>query len=127
MTPEGLRYSKEHEWVAVQDGGEALIGITFYAQKELGDIVFVELPEEGETVEAGHGFAVVESVKAVSDIYAPVSGTIVAVNRTLEERPGLINEDPYGEDWIVRVRMSKPAELDALMDAQGYADLTAGA
>jgi glycine cleavage system H protein len=120
QVPAGLRYSEEHEWVAVADG-VATVGITDYAQSELGDIVFVELPAVGTALTRTKAFGVVESVKAVSDVYAPVGGTVVEVNDRLGDRAELINEDPYGEGWMVRVTMSDPAELDQLMDAAAYA------
>lgn len=115
---EGLRYSKEHEWIKVE-GNRAIIGITDYAQDSLGDIVFVDLPEVGRNVQAGDAIAVVESVKAASDVYSPVSGTVVEVNTALEASPELINQDPY-ENWIFVVELSNTGELDALMDAEAY-------
>ena len=117
--PEHLRYSAEHEWVAV-DGDRARIGITDYAQDSLGDVVYVDLPEIGATVAASASCAEVESTKSVSDIYAPVSGTVVAVNEALRDAPERVNADPYGEGWIFEVAMSTPAELDALLDAAAY-------
>jgi len=115
---EGLKYSKDHEWVKV-DGNKAIIGITDYAQDSLGDVVFVDLPEPGETVNAGDAAAVVESVKAAADIYSPVSGTIIEVNTELEGSPELINEDPY-QNWIIVVEINDASELDFLMDAEEY-------
>ncbi len=115
---EGLKYSKDHEWVKV-DGNKAIIGITDYAQDSLGDIVFVDLPQPGTAVNAGDAPAVVESVKAASDIYSPISGTIIEVNTELENSPELINEDPYS-NWIMVVEMKEPSELDSLMDAGEY-------
>jgi len=115
---EGLKYSKDHEWVKV-DGNKAIIGITDYAQDSLGDVVFVDLPEPGETVNAGDAAAVVESVKAAADIYSPVSGTIIEVNTELEGSPELINEDPY-QNWIIVVEINDASELDSLMDAEEY-------
>lgn len=120
MYPEDLRYSTEHEWVRVEDGNKARIGITFYAQKELGDVVFVDLPQPGDHVDAGDAFAVVESVKAVSDIFAPVGGKVVEVNEKLNDQPELINTGPYGEGWIAVIEMENPEELDNLLDASGY-------
>ncbi len=120
MFPEELRYTKEHEWLRVEGDDRARVGITFYAQKELGDVVFVDLPQEGIAVSAGDSFAVVESVKAVSDIYAPVSGRIVEVNKALEDRPELINEDPYGQGWIAVIEMSDPSEVEAMLTAVEY-------
>ena len=122
--PEDLRYSKEHEWVRVENG-RASIGITSFAADELGDIVFVELPEAGSQLGQFQTFGVVESVKAVSDLYAPVSGTVVEVNDALRERPELLNSDPFGEGWIATVELSDPGELDNLMDAEAYAAETA--
>jgi len=114
----GLKYSKDHEWVKVE-GNRAIIGITDYAQDSLGDIVFIDLPEVGRTVRAGDAVAVVESVKAASDVYSPVSGTVIEVNTSLEASPELINQDPY-ENWILVLEMSDPGELGSLMDAEGY-------
>jgi glycine cleavage system H protein len=117
--PEGLRYSKEHEWVAV-DGGRARVGITDFAQDALGDVVFVQLPEAGANVSAMSSIAEVESTKSVSDIYAPVSGTVVEVNAGLESTPEQLNQDPYGDGWIFVIEMSDPAQVDALLDANAY-------
>lgn len=117
--PDGLKYSREHEWVKVE-GNVALIGITDHAQAELGDVVYVELPEAGMDVEANSTFGVVESVKAVSDLYAPVSGTITEVNGTLEDEPELVNSDPYGDGWMIRVEMQDEAELSDLLEADSY-------
>lgn len=108
--PEDLQYTKSHEWVRT-DGETATIGITDHAQEELGDVVFVELPEEGSTIEAGESFGTVESVKAVSDLYTPVGGEVVEVNSSLEDAPEKINDDPYGEGWIVKLRTSEEADL----------------
>lgn len=117
--PDDLKYTKDHEWVRL-DGGIATIGVTDYAQEQLGDIVYLELPEEGEAVTKGDGFGVVESVKAVSDIYAPVSGEVVEVNDPLKESPETLNEDPHGEGWLVRVEMSNSDELEELLDSKAY-------
>jgi len=122
--PDDLRYSKEHEWVRLEDD-RATIGITSFAADELGDIVFVELPEVGATLSQFGTFGVVESVKAVSDLYAPVSGEVVEVNEALGDSPELLNSDPFGKGWIARVTLSDAAELDALLDAAAYADETA--
>ena len=122
--PDDLRYSKEHEWVRV-DGSRATIGITSFAAEELGDIVFVELPEVGAVLKQFATFGVVESVKAVSDLFAPVSGEVMEVNDALRDAPELLNSDPFGEGWIAKVELADPAELDALMDAAAYADETA--
>jgi glycine cleavage system H protein len=122
--PDDLRYSKEHEWVRAE-GSRATIGITSFAADELGDIVFVELPDGGAVLKQFGTFGVVESVKAVSDLYAPVSGEVVEVNEALRDAPELLNNDPFGAGWIARVELADPAELDALMDAAAYADETA--
>lgn len=121
--PADLRYSSDHEWVRV-DGSTATIGITEYAQDALGDVVFVDLPEVGLAVAAGESFSEVESTKSVSDIYAPVSGTVAEANAALDSQPELVNSDPYGEGWICRIEMSDPSELDGLMDADAYRALT---
>jgi glycine cleavage system H protein len=122
--PDDLAYSKEHEWVRV-DGSRATIGITSFAADELGDIVFVELPEPGNSLSQFGTFGVVESVKAVSDLYAPVSGEVVDVNEALRDTPELLNSDPFGEGWIARVEIADATELDNLMDADAYAAETA--
>ncbi len=122
--PDDLRYSKEHEWVRV-DGDRATIGITSFAADELGDIVFVELPEIGTALTQFGTFGVVESVKAVSDLYAPVSGEVVEVNDALRDSPELLNSDPFGEGWIARLTLADAAELDGLLDAEAYAAETA--
>lgn len=122
--PDDLRYSKEHEWVRV-DGSRATVGITSFATDELGDIVFVELPEVGTALAQFGAFGVVESVKAVSDLYAPISGEVVEVNEALRDTPELLNSDPFGEGWIARVEMADDGELDALMDAEAYTAETA--
>jgi len=118
--PDDLAYSREHEWVRV-DGGRATIGITSFAADELGDIVFVELPEGGAALSQFASFGVVESVKAVSDLYAPISGEVVEVNDALRESPELLNADPFGEGWIARVELANRGELDSLLDASAYA------
>jgi len=120
--PEALRYSKEHEWLAV-DGSRARVGITDFAQDALGDVVFVQLPEVGATVSAAATVAEVESTKSVSDIYAPVGGSVVEVNESLHDAPEQLNTDPYGAGWIFVLEMSDPAEADALMDAAAYRQL----
>jgi glycine cleavage system H protein len=122
--PDDLRYSKEHEWVRV-DGSHATIGITSYAADELGDIVFVELPDVGTRLTQFATFGVVESVKAVSDLFAPVSGEVVEVNDALRDAPELVNSDAFGEGWLARVELVDERELDSLMDASGYAEQTA--
>lgn len=123
-TPGDLKYSEEHEWVRL-DGDVATIGITAYAQDSLGAIVFVELPQVGRTLAAGEGFGVVESVKAVSDVYAPVPGEITEVNRALESAPEQINDSPYADGWMIRVRVSDTGALDTLMSAAEYEAFTA--
>ena len=117
--PKQFRYTKEHEWVEAKDGN-ATIGITDYAQHELGDVVFVELPAVGAALTAGKTFGSVESVKAVSDIYAPAGGEVVEANTALQNKPELINTDPHGEGWLIKVKLANPAELTSLMDAAGY-------
>ena len=117
----GLKYSETHEWVKIK-GDIAIIGVTDYAQKEMGDITYVDMPDAGEVVEKEEEFGALESVKASSDLFSPVSGTVVERNDALEDAPELVNEDPYG-NWIIKVQMSDPAELDALMDAEGYKDM----
>ena len=123
--PEGLRYTAEDEWLRLEGesgatGPEATVGITDYAQHELGDIVYVELPPVGRVLRRGETFGVVESVKAVSDLYAPVSGEVIARNDALEGSSELVNSSPYAEGWMLRIRLSDPSELDALMDAATY-------
>lgn len=117
--PSGLKYSKEHEWVKVE-GNTAIIGITDFAQSELGDIVFVELPEVEDELTEGETFGSVESVKTVSELYSPVSGKVVAVNENIEDAPEAVNESPYEEAWMVKVELKDESELDALLDAAGY-------
>jgi glycine cleavage system H protein len=123
--PDDLRYSKDHEWVR-QIGDRVRIGITDYAQDALGDVVYVQVPTVGATVAAGDSFSEVESTKSVSDIYAPVSGTVVAVNDALGDAPETLNSDPYGEGWICEIQFSDPSQLDELLDATGYNTLVAG-
>jgi glycine cleavage system H protein len=122
--PPGLRYSKEHEWVAAEES-VATVGITDHAQEQLGEIVYIELPSIGEKVSKDDPFGVVESVKAVSDIYAPVSGTVLEVNEDLAESPEVVNQDPYGDGWLIKVRVSDPADLDDLMDNDQYEQMIA--
>jgi glycine cleavage system H protein len=119
MTPKDLKYSEEHEWVRME-GDEAVIGITDYAQAELGDITFVELPEEGKELKQSEIFATIESVKAASDIFAPISGKITQINQALEVKPEIINESPYEEGWICRIHVSDSSEGDKLMSAEEY-------
>ena len=123
--PDGLRYSEDHEWTLVE-GDTVKIGITDYAQDALGDVVYVDLPTVGTTVEAGGSFGEVESTKSVSDLYAPVSGEIANVNDDLGDAPERLNEDPYGEGWICTIRMSDPTQLDGLLDAEAYRALVDG-
>jgi len=118
--PDDLRYSKEHEWVRVE-GSRATIGITSFAADELGDIVFIELPEVGAKLTQFASFGVVESVKAVSDLYAPISGEVTEVNEALRDGPELLNSDPFGEGWIARVELGDATEVESLMDAGAYA------
>ncbi|MDQ3149271.1 MAG: glycine cleavage system protein GcvH [Chloroflexota bacterium] len=122
--PDDLRYSKEHEWVRVE-GSRATIGITSFAADELGDVVFVELPEVGATLSQFGTFGVVESVKAVSDLYAPISGEVIEVNEALRDAPELLNADAFGEGWIAKVELTDTAQLDGLMDAAAYTAETA--
>lgn len=117
---ENLRYTEEHEYILVDDDGTYLIGITDYAQGELGDVVFVNLPKPGEKFDEHQAFGVVEAVKAVSDLYSPVAGEVVAVNNALDADPGLVNRDPYGDGWMIRLRPSDPAAYDRLLPAADY-------
>jgi glycine cleavage system H protein len=117
--PDDLRYHSEHDWARIESD-EATFGVTWYAQDALGEVVFYEPPEVGSQASKDQAYAEVESVKAVSDVYAPLSGEIVAVNEAVAEKPELINEDPYGDGWLVRVKLSSPAEVDDLMDATAY-------
>ena len=121
--PDGLRYTDDHEWLRVE-GDAGVVGITGYAADQLGDVVFVELPAVGARFERGRTFGVVESVKAVSDLFAPVAGEVVAVNPALADQPELVNSEPYGAGWLVRLRLSDPAQADALKDAAAYREMT---
>ncbi len=121
--PENLHYSKDHEWVRV-DGENAIIGITDYAQNSLGDVVYVELPKAGEDFTSNEPFGSVESVKAVSEMFTPVSGQVVEVNEALADEPEKVNSDPYGEGWMIRLRMASPGEVDSLLTAAEYEDFT---
>lgn len=123
--PQGLRYSSDHEWVAVE-GAKVRIGITDYAQDALGDIVFVDLPAVGRALEAGGQLGEVESTKSVSEIYAPLAGTVTAVNEALRDAPERVNQDPYGEGWICEIELAAGADPGALLDSAAYGDLTAG-
>ena len=122
--PDNLRYTKEHEWVRIE-GDEAIIGITDFAQRELGDIVYVEVETAGQALEAGAVFGTVEAVKTVSDLYLPLSGTITEVNPNLNSNPELVNTDPYGEGWMVKMKLNNPGDAETLMDAPAYQDLVA--
>jgi glycine cleavage system H protein len=123
--PEDLHYSKDHEWVRVE-GDTAVVGITDYAQDSLGDVVYAELPKEGENFAANESFGSVESVKAVSEVFSPVSGTISGINESLNDEPEKVNNDPYGEGWMIRVKMSNSGEVDSLLTAAEYEDFTKG-
>jgi glycine cleavage system H protein len=122
--PPGLKYSKEHEWVATEDT-VATIGISDHAQEQLGEIVYIELPAVGEKVSKDDPFGVIESVKAVSDIYAPVSGTVIEINEDLPESPEMVNEDCYGDGWLIKVKISDTADFDDLMEASEYEEMVA--
>ena len=117
--PEDLKYSKEHEWVR-REGDEAVIGITWFAQDQLGDVVYVELPEAGREYQAGDIFGTIESVKTVSDLYMPVTCKVLEVHEDLNDEPELVNQEPYGQGWMLRVKLSDPAELDQLLTAEEY-------
>jgi glycine cleavage system H protein len=121
--PEDLHYSKDHEWVRV-DGGEAVIGITDYAQNSLGDVVYVELPKPGDPFAANESFGSVESVKAVSEVFTPVTGEVTKINESLADEPEKVNADPYGDGWMIRIRMSNAGEVDSLLTAAEYEDFT---
>ena len=121
--PESLKFSRDHEWLRSEADGTLVLGITDHAQQSLGELVYVELPEAGRSVAAGDALAVVESTKAASDVYAPVSGTVVAVNKALDQEPGLVNDEPYGAGWLLRLKPADAGELEALLDAAAYAGL----
>ena len=120
--PENCRYTQDHEWVRAE-GDKVRVGISDYAQDQLDDIVFVELPQVGDTFEKGDEFGTVESVKAVSELYMPVGGEVIAINSTLEDSPQLVNESPYGEGWMIDVRLTDPTEMDALLTRQAYLEM----
>jgi glycine cleavage system H protein len=120
MVPDELRYTAEHEWVAASQSGTVRVGITHFAQEQLGDVVYVALPEVGQAVTAAETLGEVESTKSVSDLYAPVSGTVVARNDALAEQPELVNADPYGQGWMLEIELAEPTALDALLDAAAY-------
>ena len=121
MNPEELHYAQSHEWVRI-DGGVGTIGITEHAQEELGEIVYLELPEVGHVYDADTEFGTVESVKAVSELYTPVSGEVVEVNKSAVAEPGIVNDDPYGDGWLIKLKLSSDAEIDSLMSASEYAE-----
>lgn len=120
--PTNVKYTNEHEWIRLE-GEEAYVGITYYAQTQLGDIVFVDVPTEGETLEKGETFGSIEVVKTVSDLFLPVGGEILEVNQALEENPELVNKDPYGEGWIIKIKPTDVSEMDDLLDAEAYKKL----
>jgi len=120
--PENLKYTKEHEWIRIEDG-EGYVGITDFAQKELGDIVYIEIETVGEELKKEDPFGTVEAVKTVSDLFMPVSGTVLEAHEALEDSPELVNEDPYGEGWMIKIKISNPAELDELLSPKEYAAL----
>lgn len=120
--PKELKYTREHEWIRL-DGDVATVGITDYAQGELGDIVFVELPEIGDSLDKDDSFGTIEAVKAVSDLFAPLSGEVVEINAELTDTPSVINDDPYGEGWMIKIRLSDVSETEELMDPEGYGKL----
>ncbi len=117
--PDNLKYTKDHEWILVS-GDTGTVGITDYAQGELGDVVFVELPAQGKSLKAHESFGTIEAVKAVSDIYAPVSGSVVEANKDLAATPELVNKDPYGKGWMIKIKLTNPAELNSLLDTAAY-------
>ena len=121
--PEDLHYSKDHEWVRVE-GGEAVVGITDYAQNSLGDVVYVELPKAGDEFAANEPFGSVESVKAVSEVFTPIAGAVVQINESLADEPEIVNSDPYGQGWMIRLKMANPGEVDSLLTAAEYEDFT---
>jgi len=124
-TPNNLKYTKDHEWIRVE-GDVAYVGITDFAQSELGDIVFVDVTTEGETLSAGDVFGTVEAVKTVSDVFIPASGEVLEFNQTLNDAPETVNKDPYGEGWMIKVKLSDPSELDSLMSAEQYEEMIVG-
>lgn len=119
--PDNLKYTKEHEWIRVE-GSSGTVGITDYAQGELGDVIYVDIPEEKD-VNQGDSFGTIEAVKTVSDIYAPISGKITGINKAINDNPAIVNKDPYDEGWLVKITFSNPAELESLLDADGYKKL----
>jgi glycine cleavage system H protein len=125
VSPEDLKYTAEHEWLRVE-GDQAVVGVTDYAQQQLGDIVYIGLPEVGDTIEPGTSIGELESTKSVSDLYAPVAGVVAERNDALEQTPELVNSDPYGEGWLIKITLADAGSLDALLDAAGYEQLIAG-
>jgi glycine cleavage system H protein len=125
MNPKEYKYTVEHEWICPESGNKGKAGLADYAQSQLGDIVFLDLPAPGTQVKQGKKIGEVESVKAVSDIFAPVSGQVVEINQTVIDEPGLVNKDPYGAGWLVRLELSEPSQLDALMDSDEYDEFVA--
>ena len=119
--PPELKYAKSHEWVKIAEEGEVLVGISDYAQSSLGDITYVQIPAVGDSLAVGDVFGVVESVKAASDLYAPIAGEVIAVNEELDATPETVNQDPFGAGWIMKVRLSSPSDLDGMLDADSYA------
>ena len=122
-TPSELKYARSHEWARLEEDGTITVGITEHAQDALGDVVYIEVPTVGDNIAGGDQAGVVESVKAASDIYTPLSGTVIAVNSTLEDAPEQVNSDPYGDGWFFKLRLADAGELDELLDADGYADV----
>lgn len=120
--PDNVKYTKDHEWIKIEDG-DAVVGITDYAQGELGDIVFVEIETEGEHLDQGEVFGTIEAVKTVSDLFMPVAGEVTEVNSALEDSPDLINEDPFGKGWLIKVKLDDPSQIENLLDASQYGDL----
>tara|TARA_Y100000994_G_C15340722_1_gene296342 strand:+ start:115 stop:489 length:375 start_codon:yes stop_codon:yes gene_type:complete len=121
--PDNLKYTKDHEWVKV-DGEIAMVGITDFAQKELGDIVYIEVETEGETLEQNEVFGTVEAVKTVADLFMPLSGEVIEINESLEDEPELVNTDPFGNGWIIKIKLNSPSEVDALLTPEDYSSLT---
>ena len=121
--PDNLKYTKDHEWVKV-DGEIAIVGITDFAQKELGDIVYIEVETEGETLDQNDVFGTVEAVKTVADLFMPLSGEVIEVNESLEDEPELVNTDPFGDGWIIKIKLNNPSEVDSLLSPEDYSSLT---
>lgn len=121
--PDNLRYTKDHEWIRLEEGNVAIVGITDFAQRELGDIVYVDVPTIGKALQAEEVFGTVEAVKTVSDLFLPLSGTVTEINPALESQPELVNSDPYGAGWMVKMTLNNPSEVDGLMDAAAYAGM----